>query len=641
MKRSLTRPAAIFLALVAMALLVTSLQAFAQEGRPDSAENGITLETIRLSAGGRRFYLKIFKDSAGNIFLPLKDMDTGLLMSHFGCRATYLEPMKTVVLGFENRKDSRIVIGDRRGDFCGKPATMKAAPFISGGSPMLPMEALEYSWKVRTGYSEVTKTYYLDPVITDVSIVDVKGRLKLVATATGPLKWETSLLTEPRRFVIDVSGAVLEDGLENKDLPVGTMGSIFLSHQSRNPNVVRIVIPQDKGVEVEMVEQPAGRNVLEAWLFNPQVVAPVQDLKQERITDLLVGENKNSILFTVKTTGPVQYEWRRLLPPDNRYFVDIPNAIYTAPPFHKKLDSGYLDGIKVEQYKPLPQPVVRVTFDLHVPSRIELGPNPKYPEEIRIEVFPDTINPRGISRQGFGVTQHVVKGGLVICIDPGHGGGDPGACNRSMGLQEKEITLDISLRLAGMLRKAGWNVVMTRTTDRDVSYAGSSDSRELGDRVQIANQTNSHIFVSIHIDANTSSDANGSTTYYSRDDSQSLANHIQASLVQANGRRDWGVRNRSFFVIRHTKMPAVLVECAFISNPYEASLLATPQFRQQCANGIFNGLMSFARASGIQMQKAGPDESSGNAREAEEKRDAIDREINQSNPQGNQNYNER
>ncbi len=603
-----------------------------------SGNEDLQEEIIRLSAAGRRFNLPVQKNSQGDMFVPLNNMVTGQLMNHFNCRVTYLVPMKTIVLGFRNRRDSRIKLNEISGTFDGKTLPMRNAPFLLDGEPMIPMEALEYAWKVKTGYNEISRVHYMDPVITSVSIEEVKGIPKIVLEATGPVTYETSILRDPLRYVIDVPGAVLDEGLENKDLSHRRVGSMFVSHQSRNPNIVRVIIPLDRGIEVEMVGEPEKPYSVEAWLYSPQVVAPVQDLKQERISDLRVEKKSDRVVFTIMTTGPVQYEWRRLLPPDNRYFVDIPNTLYTAADFEEAFDVGYLDRIRVVQHRPMPDPVVRVTFELHVPSRINVAPNPRYPQEIQVEVFPETINPRRVQRQGFGVTQHAAARGVIICIDPGHGGGDPGAVNRAFGLLEKDLTLDISLRLARMLQKAGWNVVMTRNTDRDVSFAGSSDARELGDRVRIANQTNAQIFVSVHIDASTNPNVSGCSTYYSRPDSADLAAHVQDNLHRAVGLRNIGVRRQSFYVISRTTMPAILVECAFISNPYDAAKLREPSFRQKAAAGIFQGLMQYAHSRNMTIAAPPSDDGS---EIIEQKRQAIIEKIEQSEPVGSDSYSER
>jgi len=600
------------------------------------------LQTVRISTAGLMINLHVYKDSAGNVFIPLNDADTGRLMEHFRCRFTYLVPMQTIVLGFSGSADFRMKLNEVNAEFGKERIILNSPPILLEGKPLIPLEALEKAFRLRASYDEVSNTYFLDPVISDVSIIKVKEKIKLFVQASGPVKYATSVIEEPKRYVIYIDGAILENDLADKDLYHPDVGNLFLSQESYNPNRIRIVIPLDKGVAVEMVDKPKEVNTVQAWLYLPQIVAPVQDMKQERITDLRVQEMDDRVILTVMTTGPVQYEWRRLLPPDNRYFVDIPNTLYTAPEFNKAFDVGYLKNIKVEQYRSLPDPVVRVSLDLYVPSKINLLPNPDHPQEIRIEILSETINPQYVERQGFGVTRLPTPRGILICIDPGHGGGDPGAVNQSYGLFEKQLTLDISFRLAKMLRQAGWNVVMTRTTDRDVSYAGSSDSRELSDRVSIANQTRAQIFVSIHINASTNPYVNGTSVHYYKEDSAALARHVHDNLIRANGRRSVGVLKDSFFVIHYTNMPAVLVECAFISNPEEAALLSEASFRQQCAEGIFNGLISYAKSRNLIGIEDNLDSSNTQYQaELEKKKAEAERKIKQAPPIGNPEYSEK
>lgn len=594
------------------------------------------LEKIHLVAAGLRTHLLIYRDEEGNMFVPLKDMETSRLMKHFNCRPTHLVPLNTIVLGFEDGSDFRMKFGDTTARMGTEEIELKTSPIIIRNIPFIPLEALEQAFRLRVSYNENTNTYYMDPIMSDVVLKYEKGKYRLIAKTTGPVKYETSILENPRRFVIDVEGVVMEESLADKDVHNNKIGTLFISQYSYNPNKVRIIIPQDKGVEVEIPGEFEDEYSVEAWLFTPQVVAPVQGLDQERISDFRVKVKDDRVVFKIVTTGPVQYEWRRLLPPDNRYFVDIPNTIYGSE-FSQDFDVGYIKCIKAVQHRPLPDPVVRVTFELHVPSKIKVSPDPEHPNEIRVEILSETIDPRFVERQGFGVTQYAASG-IVVCIDPGHGGSDPGACHN--GMQEKQLTLDISLKLAKLLRKSGCNVILTRTSDRDVSFAGSSDSRELQSRCNIANHMNADLFISIHIDASTNSYQNGTTVYYHRSNSSLLASYIQNHLVSANGLKNNGTRQASFYVIRHTNMPAVLVECAFISNPSDASRLASSSFRQKCAMGIFNGIVAFARA-----KKMGTFKEINPNREmieiANDKKAALEKKLNESDKKGSSSYSER
>jgi len=177
--------------------------------------------------------------------------------------------------------------------------------------------------------------------------------------------------------------------------------------------------------------------------------------------------------------------------------------------------------------------------------------------------------------------------GQVIVIDPGHGG-SPGAVGPT-GLLEKEVVLDVSLRVAHMLRQVGATVILTRDNDSLVS---------LTQRVKIAAAANAHIFVSIHANAHTNRAIGGTETYFFQHSatapaSRLLAEYLQKELVQTLGLRDIGVKHANFHVIRETTMPSVLLELAFISNAQEEALMRTNDFRQNSADAIFRGIEAY------------------------------------------------
>jgi N-acetylmuramoyl-L-alanine amidase len=176
---------------------------------------------------------------------------------------------------------------------------------------------------------------------------------------------------------------------------------------------------------------------------------------------------------------------------------------------------------------------------------------------------------------------------MIITIDPGHGGSDPGAVGPA-GTQEKEHALTISLYVRDLLQEAGHEVVMTRETDIDVAEAGATAGEELGARVDIANLAAADVFISIHINAADNQQAQGAETWYYMS-GMDLARYIQAEIVQL-GLDDRGVKQGNFYVLKHTDMPAILVELAFISNPEEEVLLSGVDFRRQAAKCITDGL---------------------------------------------------
>ena len=170
----------------------------------------------------------------------------------------------------------------------------------------------------------------------------------------------------------------------------------------------------------------------------------------------------------------------------------------------------------------------------------------------------------------------------IIVVDPGHGGFDRGGIPGQQ-VPEKMMTLDVSLRLKPLLEKAGYKVVLTRDTDVFVP---------LGTRVAMANSYPNAIFVCIHFNSATRSGANGIETYFYSTESAPLAASIHSAVVGGAPSENRGVRRRGYFVLRKTTVPAVLVECGFLTNPAEAQYAQTNVYRQQLAQEIARGILN-------------------------------------------------
>jgi len=183
---------------------------------------------------------------------------------------------------------------------------------------------------------------------------------------------------------------------------------------------------------------------------------------------------------------------------------------------------------------------------------------------------------------------------MIIAIDPGHGGSDPGAVGPA-GTQEKEHTLAISLYLRNLLAQAGHKVALTRETDRDVAEPDATAGEELQARVDIANEAGADIFISVHINAAVNPAAQGGETWYYQT-GRELARCIQTQIARL-GLSDRGIKQANFYVLRHTDMPAVLVELGFISNQAEEALLNTEDFRLQAAAAIADGIEAWQKVN--------------------------------------------
>jgi len=169
----------------------------------------------------------------------------------------------------------------------------------------------------------------------------------------------------------------------------------------------------------------------------------------------------------------------------------------------------------------------------------------------------------------------------LIVIDPGHGGFDLGGIP-GQRVAEKNMALDVSLRLRQKLQAAGYRVVMTR--DNDVFIP-------LPTRVAIANHYRNAIFICVHFNSATRSGANGIETYYFRPDSATLASNIHKNVIAGAPSENRGIRRRGYYVLRRTSIPSVLVECGFLTNPTEARLAQTSAYRDKLAENISRGVL--------------------------------------------------
>jgi N-acetylmuramoyl-L-alanine amidase len=169
---------------------------------------------------------------------------------------------------------------------------------------------------------------------------------------------------------------------------------------------------------------------------------------------------------------------------------------------------------------------------------------------------------------------------ITVVIDAGHGGYDRGGIP-GQRVAEKEMTLDVAQRLKKTLAASGYRVVMTRDSDVFVP---------LGTRVAIANSYANAIFVSIHFNSAKRSGAGGIETYFYSRESLPLASAIHYYVAGGAPSSNRNVRRRGYYVLRKADVPAVLVECGFLTNPTEAAYAQTASYRQKLAEEIAAGV---------------------------------------------------
>ena len=197
------------------------------------------------------------------------------------------------------------------------------------------------------------------------------------------------------------------------------------------------------------------------------------------------------------------------------------------------------------------------------------------------------------------------KSGIIV-IDAGHGGVDGGTSKND--ILEKEINLDISKKLKLHLEQKGYTVIMTRENDSSLDKlsrrGGSRHTRDLDARVNIINSSNAQLFLSIHVNSNVKNPkADGSIVFYSERYLQNkvLAYYIQRALndilIKGEKRTVRDPQKGNYYVLRHSQVPGLIVETAFLSNPRERWLLTTNDFRDGLARAISAGVEKYLDAS--------------------------------------------
>jgi N-acetylmuramoyl-L-alanine amidase len=213
-----------------------------------------------------------------------------------------------------------------------------------------------------------------------------------------------------------------------------------------------------------------------------------------------------------------------------------------------------------------------------IPVPLPERTSPVLPPDRTSPVLPPAINnpPASFPR--------VPSGRVIVIVDPGHGGPDPGAIGIG-GLREKDIVMSIAQQVASLLDQQGVQAVLTRTGDYDL---------DLEPRVSMAERMNADVFVSIHANAISLSrpDINGLETYY-YSNGQRLAQTIHNSILQGVDVGNRGVRNARFYVLRRTSMPSVLVEVGFVTGREDAAKLSSSAYQSQMAQAIARGILQY------------------------------------------------
>lgn len=379
---------------------------------------------------------------------------------------------------------------------------------------------------------------------------DGEVTVKLVTTQSTGIKY--FFLSNPDRLVLDIDNALLS--ASSPDIPENEyIEKIRLGQFAVNPNTVRVVFDLKTGINYQVFQDKNDITV---------IFSEINTVKEINVES---GENSSAV--KIAASGDIGYEIRadranrqlRLIIPG----VAIDEKLLESDTMD--VNDGIVNNVELKKIKGSKNYDLQITVNLNFFTSYELTTTPPS-SKIELVFYKSPLQNK------------------TIVVDPGHGGSDPGAtCGN---VQEKDLTLDIGLKLKSLLEQSGARVLMTR--DKDISV-------NLYTRSGIANEINADIFISVHINAGDSASASGTETlYYPDPEKKLLAQAIQKAMVQSLGLADRGIVERPGLVVtRETRMPSALAEVAFITNSNDRALLLTDDFRQKAAEGIMDGIINY------------------------------------------------
>ncbi len=396
--------------------------------------------------------------------------------------------------------------------------------------------------------------------IADVRIDKYQGKDAIVIDHTRKSSVRTMTMTDPNRLVLDIMDMNLgKDFVEyKKDLGIikNIRASQFTPDKSYsiNDRVVRMVF--------DLKEKASDDNLQVIEENNRIIVIPTKSISNyiDYRTYGVEGD------LTVKLDKSVNYDYS-YNESSKTAFIEFPLGSIDMNEGYMVIYDGLVNEISLEEKSG--KLVLAISFSRSLELRdLTQGQNTS---NIKLH----------LKRTMTGKPSD-----MLIAIDPGHGGHDSGAVNKTLGIREKDVILPVSLKVDSKLKNKGYNTYLTREDDSFV---------ELNERGKLANNVNADIFVSIHANSFKSSSANGIESFHSgTEQSKNLSKYILEEMVAETGAINRGHQLRpGLAVLRTSKMPATLVELGFITNPKEGPNLTDDSYQERLADAIVRGIEKY------------------------------------------------
>ncbi len=413
-------------------------------------------------------------------------------------------------------------------------------------------------------------TIQINPVIHEMLLEDRQGRLQISALAESELDaGQAGQARQPERLFVDIPNAYVDVPKTSFEVDLPHISAVRIAQF--DPTTVRLAVTLRRDISYALHQDQS--KTVQTLQFVPWV---------ERVA--LSGDAQNSRLV-IEGTGQVPYVFTELQAP-RRYAFDFPGVLMKTEGVELTAND-LVQGAEVSQWSVDPYigrliltvgPQARIVRDL-TQARLTFMVSRAPDEQGVVASAPKSADPRRTKAPS-------PLNGKRIVIEAGHGGMDPGSVGRR-GTFESNVTLATALYLKELLESEGARVLLPRQDDRFMS---------LSQRVSYSNRLMADAFISVHYNSHDHTTLRGTETFYYKGVDYGLARAVHRSMLKELKLPDNGIRKAGFYVLNHTRAPAVCVEPAYLSNLHEESLIRRPGFQRQVAQAVVVGLKDYYKS---------------------------------------------
>ncbi|EGD51476.1 N-acetylmuramoyl-L-alanine amidase [Thermoanaerobacter ethanolicus JW 200] len=486
----------------------------------------------------------------------------------FGAKVEWDDKTKSVTITKD--KTVRLTIGSDVALVDGKEVKLVAPARIIGigneGYTYIPFRFLFETFGYKVEWDQ--KNYQINaaspPKIANITSFTTSynnGVFSVNITADSPIKYSQGVIEDPGniRIYVDIENAIWDKG--RIDIPINKkslVNAVIAQNQTQPVPKVRAVIYLTDVVPYNITKSQDSTNLTISFDIGTSYVTGISFAKEGDYDKVII--NCDAEQFNTQKVG------------DNKIVVDISDAILKMP-----------DGSKAGQIPVQGNVITAIRYSQYNNDTVRVVADTTGKADYSVKILDKNIIMLVLKSQPNEMP--------LIYIDPGHGGSDPGAIGVG-GLRESDVVLGIALKLNSLLTKGGFRTTMSRDSDVFI---------DLVTRSQEANNAGADVFISIHTNAFGTPTPKGTEIWYYPNgykgdtrDNKTFAQIIHDNLMKEINTVDRGLKEGpNLSVLNKTKMPAILIETAFITNPDDAALLQDDAFQWKVAQGIYNGIVEY------------------------------------------------